>query len=214
MSRRGFALLAVMWIVVALAALVAAAVEKARADNSASGDDIVLMRGRWAAEGCLAVARQRIEDSLAAGRGLRAVDVEPIEFANGVRCDVALADPGTMPPDSLGWSDGRLNVNAAPESLLAVLPGLGAEALRAIEESREWRRPFADIGDLAARLSPSGRGALFDRYSELLPRVTFAPASLVLRATGWRDGSHATAHVDELIVSGGSRAAVVRRRMY
>ena len=239
---RGFALLAVLWVVVALTALAAGAVERARADAAATGDHVARMRARWAAEGCLAVTLSRIETALRAGQGLAIPATDTLYYANGARCLVEGHDPGArFNPDSatadrrtlfdsalasLGvtdqaaiavlvtsYGDGRININAAPPAVLASLLGLGPEALRIIEAARAWRRPLVGLEDLASRLSPASRASLLAHFGELAASSTFQTGALVLTARGWTAASRASASVEVLVVSGDRRAAIVRRRM-
>lgn len=242
-NREGFALLAVLWVVVALSALAAGAVERARADASVTGDHVARMRARWAAEGCLAVAQSRMETAPRAGGSLALPAADTLYFANGARCLTEGFDPNArFNPDSAGsaewarfdsalassgsqaailrdtlltsYGDGRINLNAAPPAVLATLPGLGPEALRVIGETRAWHRPLSGLDELAARLSSAARAALLEHYGELAGAVTFRTAALVLDARGWTQSSRAQATVEVLIVNGGNRAAIVRRRMW
>jgi type II secretory pathway component PulK len=240
-GRRGFALLAVLWVIVALTALAGRAVEHARADAATSGDLVAHTRGRWAAEGCLAVALSRIEGGLRAGRQMAVAPPDSLAFANGAHCGIALVDPnGRLLRDSLTpaegarldslmrasgfrgsreelltpYGDGHVNLNAAPPVVLAMLPGIGAEALRTIVEDRAWHRPVRGLNDLAARLSPAGRAQLNARYSELAGIAAFETSTLVVDATAWLPGSRAVARIEVLVVNGGGRAAIARRRTW
>jgi type II secretory pathway component PulK len=241
--RRGFALLAVLWLVVALGALAAGATLHARADAAVTGDRVLAMRGRWAAEGCLVVALARLDGALRARRAFAPPALDTLTFANGARCEAQAIDPGTrLRRDSVGagiigrldsllaargdtsapardtllteYGDGRVNVNAAPAVVLAALPGFGPEALRFMREARAWGRPLTDLGALAWQLSPSARNALLEHYGELAGLTTFATTSLVITARGWVDGNRPSATIEVLVVNAGTRAAVVRRRMW
>jgi type II secretory pathway component PulK len=228
-NRRGFALLAVLWVVVALAALAAGAVERARAEASVTGDRVARMRARWAAEGCLALAQERIEAALISAGTLQAPSADTLYFANGARCVAEVYDTGARlnidsaaPAMKAGlddslltpYGDGRLNVNAAPPAVLATLPGFGAETLRVIADERAWRRPFTGLEDLTRRLSPPARAALLAHYGELSALTAFRTTALVVTARGWVAGTRSTLSIQTLIVNGGNRAALVRRRMW
>ena len=243
MKRRGFALLAVLWVVVALAALAAGAVERARADASLTGASVAAMRSRWAAEGCLAVAQSRLDAALRSGMPFGLPRQDTLVFASGARCTVDGYDPNTrFNPDSAsaerqarfdsalaaccalrgalrdslmtGYGNGRINVNAAPAVVLATLPGLGPEAFRVIEEARTWRRPLSGLDDLVSRLSPAGRAVLLDHYAPLIGATTWRTGALVLAGRGWAPSAAAGSAIEVLVVHGGNRAAVVRRRMF
>lgn len=221
-DRRGFALLAVLWVTVALASLVAGAAAHARAGQDGATARIGWVQARWAADGCLAAARADLERAARAGEAFTAPSADTIAFANGIGCTVEATDPSSrLHADSAPASqralldsvlaaegrdsvfardaflthdgDGRLNLNTAPPEVLATLPGMSAEVLRVIASERAWGRTFTDIGGLAGRLSPAAREALFARLPELLPMVTFRTGALILRAEGWRGGDRAGA---------------------
>jgi type II secretory pathway component PulK len=241
-TRRGFALIAVLWVVVALGALSAGTVARARADAVSTGDRVARMRGRWAAEACLAVAQSRIEAGLKTRDVLEEPPADSLAFANGARCVTTALDPGTrirrdsapasllarfdsmltaLGHDSLArdtlltsWGDGRINVNTAPLVVLAALPGLGDDALRVVAEARAWHRPFAGMDDLASRLPPHARARLMDSFRDIMPWVSFQTSGLVLTARGWVEGARATESIELLVVNGGNRMAVIQRRMW
>jgi type II secretory pathway component PulK len=184
-ARRGFALLAVLWVVVAIAALAAGAVEHARADATVTGGSVARMRARWAAEGCLAVTQARMDATLSAGQPFSASFRDTLHFADGAACRAEDLDPtarilrdstsaaisrrldsaliasglDTAQSDTFftRYGDGRINLNAAPAAVIGLLPGIGPEALRVIATARSWNRPINDLPDLAARLSAAAR---------------------------------------------------------
>jgi len=59
MNRRGVALLTVLWAVSVLSVLAATGLAAVRTGERTSFNRIALARGRWAAEGCLAIAQAR-----------------------------------------------------------------------------------------------------------------------------------------------------------
>lgn len=172
------------------------------------------MRARWAAEGCLAVAQVRLDSMLGKGGALTEPAADTLRFQSGASCDVEYADPdATRDSSPNSYSDRRVNLNDAPDSVVATLPGIGAEALRVIAASRDWRRPLADLPDLAGRLSPAARAALFDHYGELTGLASFHPTALVVTARGWTDVDPVQSVIEALMVNGGGRAAMTRRKM-
>jgi type II secretory pathway component PulK len=209
---RGFALLAVLWVTVALGALVAGTVSRAQLDASVTGASIVRMRTRWAAEGCLATALSRLEDSLRSRAPLAPPRRDTLVYANGTSCTTSADDPSAS-LDSR-YNDGRLNLNTASDDALRALPGLGDEALRVIAEARAWHRPLRDLNDLTSRLAPPARAQMLGSYSELLSRTTFQISSLALTASAWVEGSPPASRIEVLVVAAGDRVAVVRRRMW
>ncbi len=240
-GRRGFALLAVLWLVAAVTTLAGTSVHLARSAGSVSSNRIALARARWAAEGCVAVAQAELDSALRTAAPLAVPKPRILTYANGAECRVAGYEPsarlnadsatremrarfdsalvtfGVRPPrESLLTmeGDGRIDLNTAPAVVLAALPAFGPEAVREALERRRFGPPIGDLFDLLARLSPPAREALVERYGEVARRVTFTPQSLLLTATGRVRGLAPTATIEVLIVSAGSRAAVVRRRMW
>jgi type II secretory pathway component PulK len=208
---RGFALLAVLWVIVALTALAATGVLAARSAGAVTMNRVALARGRWAAEGCLAVAQVRLDSLARAGRPLDPLEGgETLRFEGGAACRSKTVDPTANPASDTGL----VNLNAAPARVLAGLPGFGDEAVRAVLERRAWGERITDLFQVTARLSPPARQAMLARWGELLRRVTFAPPSLVVTATGRAAGSPAVATIELVVVPAGPRAAVVRRRMW
>lgn len=240
--RRGFALLAVLWIVVALGALTTSALAGARQGSAASARHVSWLRGYWAAEACLASATAR---ALAAP-GDRPLEQllsqrESLTLANGARCDLVAGDPGErINRDStpellprldslLAWSgdtsaerrrslltrygDGRINLARAPALVIAALPGMTADAERVISGARTWGRPLRDLDDLMGRLSPTARNSLVAVWPELVGLAAFRTTAVVVTARGWTDDGTAPAVIEVVLVSGGGRFATARRRV-
>jgi type II secretory pathway component PulK len=242
-DRRGFALLAVLWVTVALATLSAGAAAHARLGQDGTTGRIAWLRTRWAAEACLAAARSTMEAALRAGGPFAPPPADTIVFGNGVGCTAEALDPSTrLHADSASSArlvlldsvlraeerdpaihrdaflthdgDGRVNLNAAPREVLATLPGFGAEAVSVLDAERGWGRPFRDIDAFAARLSPGARARIEEHLPDLLSLVTFQPTSLVLRGYGWQVGGRTGAVVEEVVVPAGTRIATVQRRVW
>jgi hypothetical protein len=105
---RGFALLAVLWVLTALSAAVGGTLAALRVADGAEANRLVLTRGRWAAEACLAVAAARWGTS-------RWTDSAEVDLGRSTRCAWHSDDPAS-----------RLNVNlASPETLLRFLARAG-----------------------------------------------------------------------------------------
>jgi len=242
-ARRGFALLAVLWVTVALATLAAGAAAHARSGQDGASARITWRKARWAAEGCLAATRATLEAALRGGDASAALPADSIVFSNGVRCAVEVLDPGArLHADSATPSqlvlldsvlrsegrdpaadrdvylthdgDGRVNLNTAAAEVLATLPGMGAEALRVIASERAWGRTINDFGGLTGRLTPSAREVLLAHLPELLPMVAFRTGVLVLRAEGRHAVDRTVAVIEEIAVPSGTRVAVVQRRVW
>jgi type II secretory pathway component PulK len=211
MSRqRGFALLAVLWVIVALTALTGAGVVSARTAGAVTRNRIGLARARWAAEGCLAVALAGLDRIARTEQPLAPAPGDTLHFANGARCWTSALDPGARPDNTAE----PVNLNAAPAEVLARLPGFTDESVRAVLNRRAWGERLTDLFQVMGRLAPPARAAMLDRYGELRRRVTFAPTRIVVIATGDAIGSPARATIEVVVVPAGPRAAVVRRRMW
>ena len=82
---------------------------------------------------------------LAVGTGIVLVIVNA---ARGVerlwgRSEVAVAEPGdALPPPA------KINVNAAPDYELSMLPGIGPKTAQAIIRNRQQHGPFASLDDM------------------------------------------------------------------
>ncbi len=210
-NRRGFALLAVLWLTVALAGLTAGALAHARAGTETTAERVERLRSRWAAEGCLAVAIARLE-SLRPGAAFALPAFDTLHFANGAACTVEATDPAAGYGSPYG--DGRLNVNAAPDSLLLALPGFSPEVVRELAAAHSWGRPITALDELVARLAPPTRAALIEHYQDLAGSVSFRATSLVLTAHGWTAASGGRARVELHVAPAGGRIAVLSRRLW
>jgi len=171
MRRRGFALLAVLWMLVAVTALAAVALSVARIGGATTRNRVLLARAAWAREACIEMLQARY----AADQRFRHLDT--VDLGRGTWCAAALEDPAA-----------RLNVNVATrDELVRLLSGVWRSPFdSALADSLLRRRPFADLAQvitvpgfdsaLVARLAPflstRGMGAV---------NVNAAPAE-VLRA--------------------------------
>lgn len=125
MSRRGFALLAVLWVIAALAGIVGLGLGLLRVDAYSSANRLELERGRWAAEACLAIAEARwVEHRLA--------DSATIDLGRTTSCHWRVDDPTA-----------KLNANTTPVPVLVStgLSAVSAESLRA-------HRPYQDTAEV------------------------------------------------------------------
>jgi type II secretory pathway component PulK len=147
-DRRGFALLAALWVTVGLSAMALTGLLIARSAVTAAWNRIALMRGRWRAEDCLERARAVIDDALSGGQAIprriaggwnvldRVVAASPA--ITEAACDVTLRPTGIA-----------VDVNAADaEQLLALLRVLSIAEPRAdsmVNALLDWR----DADDIA-----------------------------------------------------------------
>ena len=107
-------------------------------------------------------------------------------------------------------STGVINVNAAPEAVLAALPGMTEETVRIVMMHRSTA-PLPDADVLAGLLSPSARARLLASYPEFVRAAVFAPPQLVGVVTGGVRGTPITARVTLTTVPVAGRLAVIRR---
>jgi general secretion pathway protein K len=140
--RAGFALLAVLWVIVGLAALGVATSLAARNAIIAAGNRVDITRATWRAADCLERARAAIADVLHApperdARGLSGwsgldVSVQSASIVASAHCDVRLQAVGS-----------RIDVNSADAEVLgAVLHRLGIpDATRdsMVDALLDWR---------------------------------------------------------------------------
>ncbi|HXB23556.1 MAG TPA: hypothetical protein VNV25_02380 [Gemmatimonadaceae bacterium] len=119
-NRRGFALLAALWVTTALSAMALAGLLVARDVVRGSQNRVALMRGRWRAEDCFERSRIAIDDALNGripGGSWENLDqvVAVAPAVTAAACDVTLRP-----------SDIAVNVNAADaDQLLMVLKAIG-----------------------------------------------------------------------------------------
>jgi len=125
MNRRGFALLTVLWLVTALSAVVGLALAKTRLGQRTTLNRIALTRGRWAAEGCLAIVQARWAQR-------RLADTATIDLGRGVECRWRMEDPTA-----------RINVNTVDREVLDLVT---PNADSVIAHRRV--RPLADLREM------------------------------------------------------------------
>lgn len=88
------------------------------------------------------------------------------------------------------WSDGLVDINEAAESVLAVLPGVGRAAARALVDRRQAGEVFmsSDVAQPPRNSSSEeGTSEAAPTPSHILQAVTF-PTRLLLVSRGWQDG--------------------------
>lgn len=258
MSRHGFALLAILWVLTALTALTGAGLLVARVGSETTRNRVLLARAEWAREACAEILLARF----AADTSIRALP--EIALGPGAWCRASLDDPTArlnlnsadhdelarllsslnLPPaiaDSVTElrrretiydprqipgldsatvtrlqrlvttrGPGAININAAPPSVLRVLPGMSEEAVVLIL-SRRALRPIANADELAGFLSRSSRSTLLDNYTEFVRAAVFGPPQLVATIEGGVRGTPIVAHATLTTVPVRGRLAVIRR---
>jgi len=258
MNRRGFALLAALWLTVALTIVAATALAVGRTGLATSQNRLALTRAGWAAEACQAVLEARYAEHTT----VRSLDT--IDLGQGVWCTAQLDQPaarlnlnlasraqlstllGSEPladtlvarrdrsplpdpaalvhlpgfdsatvarllPFTTTVGDGRLDLNAAPRELLALVPGFGPEAVEATLARRATGRPIESLAALATLLSPEGQSQLGAVWSTLEHSTALAPTLFEGTFTGGVRGFQVSEARRTLLVPVGTRLAVVRR---
>lgn len=105
---------------------------------------------------------------------------------------------------------GRVNVMAAPRPVLLALPGLGEEAVRALERRRRAGRPLPNIASLGDELSPPARRRLSGALSQLFVRTTTETREVVITSEGSVEGSSVRVRAQALVVRSRDAAFLVR----
>jgi type II secretory pathway component PulK len=142
MRRRGFALLAVLWVIVSAGLVAGAALATARLGSSASRNRILLLRSRWAREACAEVLLARYAQDPRARR------LDTLDLGGGAWCRAEAHDP-----------DSRLDLNLASPAMLRAALGDDslADALLDWRDADDSPRPFgaeAQWYERAGRRSP------------------------------------------------------------
>lgn len=302
-ERRGFALVAVLWILMSVAAIGSVLTMSARESVATAQNRIDLLRAAWRAEACAEAARSVIEAALAgdnSGIGTAPVWTRLSRIASqsplltgcslslrpaGTTIDVNSADstrlravllaagqsadaadslvdalldwrdadhrsrprgaedewyaaqrrpaPRDGPfesPDELalvrgfdritgvdtllGVEDERIYLDGAPLAVLASLPGIDAEAIAFVADSRMRGSPIRDLTSLAAALSPKARQDLLTHYPELVQLTTSTPDAWTITSRASAGAPPLVATLELRLVRAGRRAAIVRRRSW
>jgi type II secretory pathway component PulK len=148
-DARGFALLATLWLIVALTAIAGVGVGIAQLGTLTTRNRVLLARAEWAREACVEVLMARY----AGDPIVRAVS--RVDLGRRTWCEARLTDPG-----------GAVHVNLVDSAVLARLfAGRGVTPL--LRAVLEWRAglPFADTAELRQL---AGDPALLDQVLPLL----------------------------------------------
>ena len=302
-KRRGFALVAVLWILVSVAAIGTMLTTSARQSVATAQNRIDLLRASWRAEACAEAARSVIDEAIAGDNSSMgatpawtrlndivlqsplltgcSLDLRPtgttldvntadsgriraVLLASGQTANVAdslvdalrdwrdadhdsrahgaeegwysaqmrpgprsgpLESPDELPlvrgfdrlagvDTLLGVEDERIYLDGAPLAVLASLPGIDAEAIAMVADSRMRGSPIGDLLSLAAALSPQARQDLLAHYPELVRLTTNTPDAWTLTSRGSAGAPPLTASLELRLVKAGGRAAIVSRRSW
>ena len=150
MSRRGFALLAVLWVLTALSVLGGVALAVARTGSQTTRNRILLARAGWAREACVEILLARYAQNPA----VRAVD--SVDLGRGTWCRVTLEDPAA-----------KLNLNlGSREQLVAVLNFVSRVSVAAVDSLADalldYRDPDTIPRPFGAETATNRNGPLAD----------------------------------------------------
>ena len=202
-ARRGFALLAVLWIIVALGVLsitFARITYRALAGARQERDRIT---GRWNAEGCIARLRA-VGDAVLGEDPYRASDRwRNLDSIAGVDSTSALVGC-----DLTVRIAGRPVLTRASAAELDSLPGMTPEAVAKLLQLRAIR-PLNDLLPLAASLSPDARAVFDASYAELSHRLAIEPDAWVVRSQAHLGAPPTPVNIEARFVRAGTRAALV-----
>ncbi len=161
-DRRGSALLAVMWVLVALGLVAAGGLTATSLGGRASVNRITLRRAAWAAEACAAIALSRYKDPLPLLR------LDSVDLGDELWCRMRVDDPGA-----------RLPLDAPDEAVLQQLLEAPArvDALLDWQDPDEQPRPHgAERPAYAAAGLPGPANRPFSAVGELRDVLGFAGA--------------------------------------
>jgi type II secretory pathway component PulK len=123
MSRRGFALLAVLWVITALAALTGVGLLAARIGSTTTRNRVLLARAEWAREACGEILQARF----ATRPTVR--ELAPIELGRGTWCRAVVEDPAA-----------RVNLNTVDREPLAKLVAAVGVSHTIADSVMAWQR--------------------------------------------------------------------------
>ncbi len=173
MNRRGFALLAVLWVITALTALTGAELLVARLGSETTRNRVLLARAEWARDACGEILGARF----AANPSIR--EVAPIDLGRGTWCRAWLDDPAakvnlnTIEGDALGQLFASIGLARELADSVIIQRKQGAiyalRQLRALDSAaRDRLAPFVTIrgsGVINVNASPA-------QILRLLPGMT------------------------------------------
>ena len=149
MSRRGFALLAVLWTLTAITMLTGAAMVVARLGSTTTRNRVLLTRAGWAREACTEILQARYAQDPFVRR------LDSVDLGRNTWCSAALEDPSM-----------KLNLNLSDRAALVTVlqsvvhPSTRADSL--VDALLDWRDPDAIPRLFGDESSGSRNGPLAD----------------------------------------------------
>lgn len=172
MNRRGFALLATLWVLTALIAVAGLGTGIARLGTLTTRNRVLLARAAWAREACVELLLARY------AQDPQTRTLSPVDVGRGTWCRARLEDPSAT-----------VNVNQAPPGVLVTLLGMVAgrdgESLARAMIRRRDQGPVLDLAEVTVGVADT---VIRDRFARVLTtrgpgvvNVNAAPSD-VLRA--------------------------------
>ena len=106
--------------------------------------------------------------------------------------------------------DVRVNLNTAPEPVIAALPGIDRVAARRITQARRAGATLESLEDVTALLDTPSRERLQASYRELRRRASFVPATYRIVSTATPPGPGHPVTMEAVIAVNGARISVLR----
>ena len=242
-ARRGVALMLVLWVLVILGGVAAAVTRSARGTADITSNARARTVARYAAESGIVAAVASLQQQLeAAGddQSRRRALLNDATHALGDAADVALGD--AMVRTIMVDANAQIDVNAAPEEVLAAVLSRSGDALVAANTARAVRRHIDSIPGQAQLLQSLDEAAGLpgvdaDVLRHAAPWLTVdgdgqvnratapplvlsvargsvveEPTRIVLIARGWQRGHPLTHEVQAVYAVQGNRLAFVRMR--
>jgi general secretion pathway protein K len=177
MTRRGFALLAVLWTLTAITAVMAATLAAGRLGSWTTRNRVLLARAAWAREACVEILQARY----AQDASLRRLDT--VDLGRGTWCAASLEDPSS-----------KLNINLADRAALATVTQAvvrrPSELDSLVDALLDWRDPDTIPRPFGEESSRNRNGPLADLWELRSVRgftatvVTSLAPFLTTRGTG------------------------------
>lgn len=208
-SRNGFALLGVLWIITGLGVVALAMGRISRRAVAQSEIEYDRIVGRWLAEGCLARLRS-VTNGMLEGDPLHAPVVW--QTLDRVLADSSAALTGC---DLSLRPDGRIVLDRASAPDLDTLPGMTLEAIAHVLGMQRAGTPITNLLLIEGALTPAAKAAFDANYVALLQRITVEPDAWLVRARARVDAPATEipptpVNIEVRLVRAGSRAAVMR----
>lgn len=134
------------------------------------------------------------------------VAVSELRFVRGIHHTLysRLAEAVTIATDA------RVNLNSAPQAVIAGLPGFDGRSARQVMAARRSGRTLTTLEEVAAVLDARARERLQARYADLRARITFTPATYRIVSIGTPPAQGHPLRLEARVAVHGGRASVIR----